>query len=134
LRYNLSDTDGTLSIGLKRASRLNLPRALFRGRYDQACGVIEYYGVPLDADWWERFARVRRPLLLRLVKELDQFQIFDELVFKQERFARLLAALGISWERTESGYCSKTTMSAIKPNFTRQYYAPPTATQKSTLF
>jgi hypothetical protein len=102
-RYNLSDADGTLGIGIKWAHHLDMPRALLRGRYDQACGVIEYHGVPLDAGWWERFARVREPLLLRLVKELDHFQIFDGLVFKQKRFARLLAALRIPWERTESG-------------------------------
>jgi hypothetical protein len=103
LRYNLSDADGTLAVGLKMAPSLDMPRALLRGRYDQACGVIEYYGVPLDVAWWERFARVREPLLLRLVKELDRFQIFDGLRFKHKRFARLLATLRIPWERTESG-------------------------------
>jgi DNA polymerase-1 len=103
LRYNLSDADGTLAIGRKMAAKLDMPRALLRGRYDQACGIIEYYGVPLDTDWWERFARVRKPLLLRLVQELDRFQILDGLVFKQNRFTRLLATLRIPWERTESG-------------------------------
>jgi DNA polymerase-1 len=102
-RYNLSDADGTLRVGCKWETKLDMPRALFRGRYDQACGVIEYHGVPLDAAWWERFARVREPLLLRLVKELDPFGIFEGLVFKQKRFARLLARLRIPWERTEGG-------------------------------
>jgi DNA polymerase-1 len=102
-RYNLSDADGTLAVGLRMAPKLDLPRALLRGRYDQACGVIEHYGVPLDALWWERFAQVRKPLLLRLVRELDRFRIFEELTFKHKRFARLLAALRIPWERTESG-------------------------------
>jgi len=101
--YNLSDADGTLAVGVKMAPKIDLPRALLRGRYDQACGVIEYHGVPLDVAWWERFAHVREPLLLRLVKELDQFRIFDGLTFKHRRFARLLAALRIPWERTESG-------------------------------
>jgi hypothetical protein len=103
LRYNLSDADGTLAVGLKTAAKLDMPRALLRGRYDQVCGIIEYHGVPLDGAWWDRFARVRKPLLLRLVKELDRFGIFEGLVFKQKRFARLLAALRIPWERTESG-------------------------------
>jgi DNA polymerase I len=103
LRYNLSEADGTLAVGVRMAPKVDLPRALLRGRYDQACGIIEYHGVSLDVAWWERFARVREPLLLRLVGEVDRFGIFDGLVFKQKRFARLLAALRIPWERTESG-------------------------------
>jgi hypothetical protein len=103
LRYNLSDADGSLALGLKMAPKLDLPRALLRGRYDQTCGIIEYWGVPLDAGWWERFARVREPLLLRLVGGLDRFGIFEGLVFKQKRFAHLLARLRIPWEYTESG-------------------------------
>ena len=71
-RYNLSDADGTLGLGLRLAPKLDLPRALLRGRYDQACGVIEYNGTPLEVDWWERFSRVREPLLLRLVAEVDR--------------------------------------------------------------
>jgi DNA polymerase-1 len=102
-RYNLSDADGTLGIGLKLEPEIDMPRALFRGRYDQVCGVIEHNGVPLDAVWWERFSQVREPLLLRLVQKLDRFQIYDGLTFKQKRFARFLAAARIPWEPTESG-------------------------------
>jgi DNA polymerase I len=101
LRYNLSDADGTLAVGRKMAPELDMPWSLFRGRYDQACGIIEYQGVPLDAAWWARFSAVREPLLLRLVKELDRFQIYDGLTFNNKRFARLIAALRIPWERTE---------------------------------
>jgi DNA polymerase-1 len=101
LRYNLSDADGTLAVGYKMAPKLDMAWALFRGRYDAACGVMEHQGVPLDAAWWERFSRVRKPLLLKLVKALDRFGIYDGLVFKNKRFAKLIAALKIPWERTE---------------------------------
>jgi hypothetical protein len=103
LRYCESDVDGTAALARKMAPLLDMPRALLRGRYSGVCGVIETNGIPVDLHWWERLNRVREPLLLRLVKEVDRFGIYDGVTFKHKRFYRLLARLQIPWERTSEG-------------------------------
>lgn len=103
LLYCESDVDGTAAVARKMAPKLDMPRALLRGRYSGVCGAIEYNGIPLDVAWWDRFNAVREPLLLRLVKEVDRFGVYDQLTFKQSRFRRLLTHLRIPWERTHEG-------------------------------
>lgn len=84
--------------------RINLPRALLRGRYMSAVAQIEYNGVPIDVpslttlkDKWEEIQD-------RLISEIDKdYQIFDGRTFKRERFEAYLARNNIPWPRLESG-------------------------------
>jgi DNA polymerase-1 len=103
LDYNQSDVLGTGAVFCKLAPKLDVQRAMLRGRYSAACGVIEHRGIPLDAEWWDRFARVREPVLLRMIQKLDRFHLYDGMTFKENRFNRLLARLRIPWDRVHEG-------------------------------
>jgi len=85
-------------------ARIDLPRALLRGRYMAAAAAMEYAGVPIDADTLtllgERWADIQD----QLIAEIDcDYQVFDGRTFKSDRFARWLADHKIPWPVLESG-------------------------------
>jgi hypothetical protein len=103
LDYCESDVRETAALFLKMRSRIDLPSALWRGRYSGVCGPIEQNGIRLDTAFWDRFDAVREPLLLKLIREVDYYQIYDGLVFKKRRFKKLVAHFRIPWEYNASG-------------------------------
>jgi DNA polymerase I len=90
----------------RRLKRLDMPRALLRGRYMMAASVVEHYGIPVDMVWWKRFLAVRKPLLSKLITEWDRpYQVYGkQQKWSYARFGALLRRLGITdWAKTESG-------------------------------
>ena len=51
--------------------QIDLPRALFRGRYMAAAARMEYQGVPIDVDTLESFRNHWESIKGRLVREID---------------------------------------------------------------
>jgi DNA polymerase-1 len=84
--------------------RIDLPRALLRGRYMAAAAAIEWHGVPVDAptlmllrENWERIQD-------DLIREIDAaYGVFDGRTFKADRWAQFLARHNIPWPRLKSG-------------------------------
>jgi len=84
--------------------RIDLPRALLRGKYMAAAAQIEYNGVPIDVpslttlkDKWEDIQE-------RLISEIDSdYHIFEGRTFKRERFEAYLVHNNIPWPRLETG-------------------------------
>ena len=84
--------------------RLDVERAILRGRYAVAAARIEHLGVPIDVP---RLAELRgRWGLIReaLVQEIDRdFGVYEGTTFKASRFQRWLSAQGARWPRREDG-------------------------------
>lgn len=85
-------------------SRIDLPRALLRGRYMAAESAMEHAGTPIDTDMLERLRPGWTEIQDNLIAEIDNnFGVYDGRVFKHDRFERWLTVEGIPWPRLESG-------------------------------
>jgi DNA polymerase-1 len=84
--------------------RIDLPRALLRGRYAWAAASMEHRGIPVDVATFEHLRRRWRDVQGQLVAEVDtRYGVFEKTTFKRDRFAGWLVANGIPWPRLESG-------------------------------
>ena len=95
-----------LAVGLLPAMlpRIDLPRALFRGRYMAAAAAMEHNGVPIDASTLGLLREHWRGIQDALIADIDaKFGVYDGRTFKADRIPRLLVRLGIPWARLESG-------------------------------
>ena len=84
--------------------KIDLPRALLRGRYMSAVARMERNGVPIDVGTFELLKRNWSKIQDQLIEEIDvDYGVFDGLTFKADRFATWLAKTDIPWPRLESG-------------------------------
>jgi DNA polymerase I len=84
--------------------RIDLPRALLRGRYAWAVAAMEHRGVPIDVPMFQHLKLQWNGIQTKLIAEVDQrYGVFDGTTFKRDRFARYLAARSIPWPMLESG-------------------------------
>ena len=67
--------------------RIDLPRALLRGRYMAAVAAIENHGVPIDVDTLGRLQQRWQDIQGELIAAIDvDYGVFDGLTFKQDKF------------------------------------------------
>jgi DNA polymerase I len=86
------------------APRIDLPRALLRGRYMAAVARMEAYGVPVDSEMLSRLRANWDNIQDRLIAEIDRdYGVFDGRSFKHRRFEQWLIRSGIPWPRLDSG-------------------------------
>ena len=84
--------------------RIDLPRALLRGRYGWAVAGMEHRGIPIDVPMFEHLRSRWQDIQAALVVEVDaRYGVFEGTTFKRDRFANWLIASGIPWPRLESG-------------------------------
>ncbi len=84
--------------------RIDLPRALLRGRYGWAAAAMEHRGIPIDVQMFEHLRDRWQAIQAALVEEVDtRYGVFDGTTFKREKFANWLVARDIPWPRLESG-------------------------------
>lgn len=84
--------------------RIDLGRALLRGRYAWAVAAMEHRGIPLDVPTFEHLKSRWSAVQSRLVAEVDQrYHVFEGTTFKRDRFARYLVEREIPWPMLESG-------------------------------
>ena len=84
--------------------RLDLPRALLRGRYMAACAAIEHAGVPIDVEALKLLRANWAFIQDDLIAEIDgAYGVYEGRTFKRERFERWLVRNEIPWARLESG-------------------------------
>ena len=84
--------------------RIDLPRALLRGRYMVAAARMEWAGVPVDVETLARLKRHWHDIQDRLISQIDaSYGVFEGRTFKANRFAAWLDRTGIPWPRSESG-------------------------------
>lgn len=85
-------------------SRIDLPRALLRGRYMAAVAAIEHAGVPIDTDTLALFRAHWKDIQTNLISEIDaDYGVYDGLSFKYDRFSAWLAREEIPWPLLDTG-------------------------------
>jgi DNA polymerase-1 len=86
------------------APRIDLPRALLRGRYMKAVSAMQMNGTPIDVRTLRRLQTHWPELQNRLIAEIDrQYGVYDGRTFKADCWAEYLAREGIPWPRLDSG-------------------------------
>lgn len=104
LDYCQSDVDALDRLLPIMAPRVDMPRALLRGRYMAAVARMETTGVPIDTDVLSTFRGNWSTIKDRLIEAVDaDFGVYDGQTFKQDRFAQYLIRHRIPWPTTETG-------------------------------
>ena len=83
---------------------IDLPRALFRGRYMGNLAVVESYGVPIDIPTITLAQKHWIDIQDELIADIDvDYGVYDGRSFREERFEAFCERLNIPWPRLESG-------------------------------
>lgn len=84
--------------------KIDLPRALIRGRYMGAVSKVEQCGIPIDVSTLERLKAKWDTVKANLVNECDQhYGVYEGKTFKSSRWAAWCAKNGIKWPQLETG-------------------------------
>jgi DNA polymerase family A len=104
LEYCKSDTDSLARLLIKMLRHIDLPRALYRGRYMSAVSAMEYNGVPIDTEILGRLLANWEVVQDRLIHEVDaEYGVYDGRSFRQDRFEEWLSRNNMGWPRLDSG-------------------------------
>jgi DNA polymerase I len=84
--------------------RIDLPRALLRGRYMAAVAAMEHAGTPIDLPTLDRLRCYWEDIQADLIRRIDvDYHVFDGRTFKYELFEAWLLKEGLLWPRLETG-------------------------------
>jgi hypothetical protein len=104
LDYCQSDVDSLARLLPAMLPKIDLPRALLRGRYMAAAARMEWNGVPIDvktlAALLENWDLIKGGLIARVDKD---YGVYEGRTFKACRFEEYLWGQGISWPCLDSG-------------------------------
>jgi hypothetical protein len=104
LDYCATDIDALGRLLPAMLPRIDLPRALLRGRYMAAAAAMEWNGTPIDTATLALLREHWTGIQDDLIREIDaDYGVFDGRTFKLDRWERYLAARGIPWPQLESG-------------------------------
>jgi DNA polymerase I len=104
LEYCESDVDALTRLLPAMLPRIDLPRALLRGRYMAAAARMEWTGIPIDAGALDTLRANWIAIQNRLIDRIDAGRgIYSGRSFKAERFGAWLIEQGIPWPRLASG-------------------------------
>lgn len=104
LDYCEADVNGTAQLLAAMRDKIDVPRAILRGRYMRAAAHMEHTGVPIEVPTLTRIRSEWDGIKDRLVRAVDaQFGVFEGSTFKAQRWAEWLARRNIPWPRRESG-------------------------------
>ncbi len=104
LAYCEEDVDALAKLLPAMAPRIDLPRALLRGRYAWAVASMEHSGIPLDRPMFEHLKSRWPHVQEEIVAAVDRrYRVYDGTTFKEGWFAQFLAEHGIPWPMLPSG-------------------------------
>ena len=104
LDYCQSDVDALAALLPRMEPRIDLPRALLRGRYMVAAARMERAGVPIDTEMLARLRASWEAMKDRLIAAIDaDYGVFEGRTFKADRWARFLVDHNIPWPFLPSG-------------------------------
>ena len=104
LTYCESDVLALARLLPEMEAKLDLPRAVCRGRYMSAVARMEWDGIPLDMETRSRLRSGWGSVQEGLIQSVDStFGVFDGRRFKADRWEGWLARSGIPWPRLDSG-------------------------------
>jgi hypothetical protein len=104
LDYCEDDTKALARLLPVMLPRIDLPRALLRGRYMAAAAHMEHTGVPIDMEALKRIECHRDAIKERLIRRIDAaYGVYEGTSFRVHRFAAWLAQRGIPWPQDAQG-------------------------------
>lgn len=104
LDYCETDVMALLKLVPAMGPDIDLPRALIRGSYMTAAARMEWAGVPIDTDTLAAIKANEITLKEKLIARIDRdYGVYDETVFKADRWAAYLATNNIPWPTLPSG-------------------------------
>jgi hypothetical protein len=108
LAYCQTDVDALARLFSVMLPRIDLPRALLRGRYMAAAARIEWIGVPIDVRTLTRLRNCWGRIKERIVGAVDKdYGVFvstkQSMRFSSERWEQYLACKGIPWPLLPTG-------------------------------
>jgi hypothetical protein len=104
LTYCERDVDALARLLPAMLPKIDLPRALLRGRYMAAAARIEWAGIPIDTGALDTLRTSWTAIQERLIDRIDAGRgIYVGRTFKAERFAAWLIEQGVPWPRLASG-------------------------------
>jgi hypothetical protein len=106
LDYCESDVDALARLlpAMLVRNKIDLPRALLRGRYMAAVSAMEHEGIPIDIENFSRITWYWSNIKDRLIAAIDDsYHVYEGRTFKVDRFYDWLARMGIPWPRHPSG-------------------------------
>ena len=104
LDYCESDVVGLSKLLPAMLPKIDLPRALLRGRYMAAAAKIEWDGIPIDMAILDRLQANWTAIQHRLIASIDrEYGIYDGRTFKADRFLAWLARNRIPWPLLRPG-------------------------------
>ena len=105
LDYCESDVEALVKLYPHIISRLDLPRALLRGRFMPAVACMEWAGIPIDVERYQRllchWGSIQEQLIERI--NWDFYCVYEGTRFRSRVWEWYLIRKGISWPRTASG-------------------------------
>jgi len=104
LEYCQSDVDALEKLFREMAPQLDLPKALYRGRYSIPLAQMEGYGTPIDYLTYRELCQYWDEIKQELINQIDQdFGVYENGSFKEAKFEAYLTKHQIRWERHTSG-------------------------------
>jgi hypothetical protein len=104
LDYCESDVDALARLLPAMLPKIDMPRALLRGRYMCAAARMEHAGVPIDMEMLARLRAHWTDIQDELIRRIDaDYGVFEGRTFKAAKFTEWLARANIPWPRLDSG-------------------------------
>lgn len=104
LDYCATDTDALERLLPAMFPRIDLGRALLRGRYMAAAAAMEWNGVPIDTATLELLRKHWTDIQDDLIAAIDaNYGVYEGRTFKIARFEAYLIRQGIPWPQLKSG-------------------------------
>jgi hypothetical protein len=104
LDYCESDVDALARLLPAMLPKIDMRRALLRGRYMCAAARMEHAGVPIDMELLASLLAHWTDIQDELIRRIDaDYGVFDGRTFKAAKWAEYLARKNIPWPRLESG-------------------------------
>jgi hypothetical protein len=104
LDYDETDVNALDRLLPKMWPHIDLPRALFRGRYMAAVSYMEHIGIPIDTELLAELREHWDAMKVDLIKEIDKdYGVYKNGSFNERLFSAYLARNKIPWQRHPSG-------------------------------
>jgi hypothetical protein len=103
--YNRDDVLHSMPLLKALAQTIDLPAALFRGRYAKAVVDMEHNGIPIAIDYLAELQDQRQALRMYYIRRDDEFGLYDDTgSFREDRMEALIKAREwTTWPRTATG-------------------------------
>jgi DNA polymerase-1 len=120
LRYCSEDVWALEQLLPAMLPQIDMPYAVFRGRYTKSVGLMGSSGIPVDVPTLSRLGKHWCALKVRLVQDIEAeygFGVYEGTSWSNRRFEKLLERMGILavWPRSRTGLLSLDDEDVFKP-------------------